>query len=288
MFLLDIFSFSVIIYLVIKIGGNMKKRIISAVVMIIILVPLLIIGKLPFAVLALILGLGSVYELLKLKPKLPMLTKIITFILTGILIIYAYFNKSIFNILTSFDLRILLLVPLILLILLVFINDQKKYNYQDAFYLIGVTIFLGIAFGNLIKIRELGLYIFLYLLSISVMTDTFALFTGMMFGKHKLAPLISPNKTIEGAIGGSLFGTVAGSLIYIFLIKDYQNIFLLILLTLFLSIIGQLGDLVKSSIKRNAGIKDFSNLIPGHGGILDRFDSIIFISLTYIVISSLF
>ncbi len=266
----------------------MKKRIISAVVMIIILVPLLIIGKLPFAVLALILGLGSVYELLKLKPKLPMLTKIITFILTGILIIYAYFNKSIFNILTSFDLRILLLVPLILLILLVFINDQKKYNYQDAFYLIGVTIFLGIAFGNLIKIRELGLYIFLYLLSISVMTDTFALFTGMMFGKHKLAPLISPNKTIEGAIGGSLFGTVAGSLIYIFLIKDYQNIFLLILLTLFLSIIGQLGDLVKSSIKRNAGIKDFSNLIPGHGGILDRFDSIIFISLTYIVISSLF
>ena len=110
----------------------------------------------------------------------------------------------------------------------------------------------------------------------------------MMFGRHKLAPLISPNKTIEGLIGGTLIGTLGGVIFYVLIIKDFQNIFMLILLTLFLSIIGQLGDLVKSSIKRNAGIKDFSNLIPGHGGILDRFDSIIFISLTYIVIVNLF
>lgn len=266
----------------------MKKRIISAIIMIVILVPLVIIGKLPFAILALILGLMSVYELLKLKPKMSIVPKIITYILTAILIIYAYLNHNVLNIFSNFDFRLFIMISLIFLSALVFVNDQKKYNYQDAFYLIGITIFLGIAFGNIIRIRESGLYILLYLLIISIATDTFALFIGMLMGKHKLAPSISPNKTIEGAIGGSLFGTLFASVFYILVIKEYQNVFLLILLTLFLSIAGQLGDLVFSSIKRHEKIKDFSNLIPGHGGILDRFDSIIFISLTYIVIASLF
>ena len=69
---------------------------------------------------------------------------------------------------------------------------------------------------------------------------------------------------------------------------DYQNVYLVIILTLLLTIIGQLGDLIKSSIKRHEGIKDFSNLIPGHGGVLDRLDSIIFVTMTYILISGLF
>ncbi len=270
------------------IGGCMKKRIISAIVMIIILVPLLIIGRLPFMILSLILGCMIIYELLKLKPKLDIRPKIATFILTGLLIIYAYLKGNSFNFIADFDFRLLIFVPLVLLLMLVFINNQKKYNHHDAFYLIGITYFIGFALGNIIKIRELGLYPLLYLILVATMTDTFAYFIGSKFGKHKLAPLISPNKTIEGSVGGSIIGSLIASIFYIFVIKDYRNIFLLIILTIFLSIIGQLGDLVKSSIKRCEGIKDFSNLIPGHGGIFDRFDSIIFISLTYTIIFSLF
>ena len=247
----------------------MKKRIISAIVMLIVLVPLLIIGKLPFMILCLLLGLLSLYELLKLNKNLPNIVKLIAFILVGLLISYSYFNRNILTIYLDYDFRLLVIIMLIYLLMLVFIN-------------------IGIAFGNIIRIRNSSIYILIYLLIISILTDTFALLSGMMFGKHKLAPLISPNKTVEGLIGGTLIGGIGASLFYIFVIKDFSNIFLIILLTFFLSIIGSLGDLVKSSIKRNAGIKDFSNLIPGHGGILDRFDSLIFISLTYVMIINLF
>ena len=128
----------------------------------------------------------------------------------------------------------------------------------------------------------------IYLFLITILTDTFALFIGKSFGKHKLAPLISPNKTIEGAVGGSVVATILASLFYIFVVKDYSSIIIVIVLTFVLSLVGQLGDLIKSSIKRHAGIKDFSNLIPGHGGILDRLDSIIFVMMAYILISNLF
>ena len=266
----------------------MKKRIISAIVMLLILVPLLLIGKLPFMILSLLLGLGSLYELLKLKKNIPNIVKVIAFILVGLLIGYSYFDINILTVYLNYDFRFLVIIMLIYLLMLVFINDQKKYNYMDAFYLIGITLFLGFAFGNIIRIRNSSLLVLIYLLIISILTDTFALLSGMMFGKHKLAPKISPNKTVEGLIGGTLIGTIGASLFYIFVIKDFSNIFLIILLTLFLSLMGSLGDLVKSSIKRNAGIKDFSNLIPGHGGILDRFDSLIFISLTYVIMINLF
>ena len=169
-----------------------------------------------------------------------------------------------------------------------FINNQEKYNYKDAFYLIAITLFVGLSFNNLIHIRYQSLNLLIYLFLITTISDTFALFTGKFLGRHKMVPLISPNKTIEGFIGGCLFGTIIPTIFYIFTIGNYKNILILILLTLVLYIVGQLGDLIKSSIKRYENIKDFSNLIPGHGGIFDRLDSIIFVMMTYILISSLF
>jgi len=260
----------------------MKERIISAIVMLIIFIPILIIGKLPFAITCLILALMAIYELLNFKKNLPILVKSITYILTGILVLINILN------LNSFLGLFLMLVILCYLISLVFINNQDKYNYKDAFYLIGITLFIGFSFQNLIYLRNTNLNILIYLLLTTVATDTFALLVGKCFGKHKLAPEISPNKTIEGSIGGSCFGVVIASLFYIYFIKDYSSLVSVILTTLFLTIIGQLGDLVKSSIKRYEKVKDFSNLIPGHGGILDRFDSIIFVMMAYILISNLF
>lgn len=259
----------------------MKKRIISAIIMSLIFIPLLLIGNLPFVIFVTILGIGAVYELLKLKPNLPFIIKILTYIETIFLILT---DKLKFTNDISLILIIMLLVNLSLL---VFIDDKDKYNYKDAFYLLGLVLFLGLSFRNFIYLRDDSLYILIYLLLITVVTDSFALFTGKLLGKHKLAPNISPNKTIEGSIGGSLFGTISASIFYLLVINN-KYVFLTIITTLLLTIIGQLGDLIKSSIKRYENIKDFSNLIPGHGGIIDRLDSIIFVMMAYILIMRLF
>ena len=112
-------------------------------------------------------------------------------------------------------------------------------------------------------------------------TDVFALFGGMLIGRHKLT-VISPKKTIEGSVVGSIIAVIIGTTYYVTLIGG--NIITIGLITLVLSILGQIGDLFFSLIKRENGIKDYSNLIPGHGGILDRIDSVIFVLITYVYI----
>ena len=102
-----------------------------------------------------------------------------------------------------------------------------------------------------------------------------------MIGKHKLLEVISPNKTWEGFIGGSLVGTFVCTVFYVTVIDPSVQLFSMTLIVLFLSIIGQLVDLFFSAIKRYYNVKDFSNIMPGHGGVLDRLDSIIFVLLTY-------
>ncbi|MBR2033651.1 MAG: phosphatidate cytidylyltransferase [Alphaproteobacteria bacterium] len=113
---------------------------------------------------------------------------------------------------------------------------------------------------------------------IAFLSDTFAYFVGCAIGKHKLAPVISPKKSVEGLVGGVL-GAMAGMLVYGLILNftfDFTvNYGYLLIYGLFGSLAGVFGDLCFSAIKRQTGIKDYSNLIPGHGGILDRFDSMI-------------
>ena len=110
--------------------------------------------------------------------------------------------------------------------------------------------------------------------------DTFAFFSGKLFGKHKLIPEISPNKTVEGSIG-AVVGTVAVFLVYGLIVQFWVglqvNYLSLILLAVLCSIVAQFGDLAASEIKRTCGVKDFGNLIPGHGGLVDRVDSLLFV-----------
>ena len=122
-------------------------------------------------------------------------------------------------------------------------------------------------------------------------SDTCALFAGMLFGKHKLAPVISPKKTIEGAAGGVVGSTVlmviyAAAMNHFFGVE--MSMISAVLIGIFGSILGQIGDLSFSIIKRNYGIKDYSHLLPGHGGILDRFDSVIFVAPVVEVLVRLF
>ena len=160
----------------------------------------------------------------------------------------------------------------------------KKYGIEDIFYLFGSIVFLSAAFNLFIVIREKGLMLTIYLFLITTMTDTFAYIIGSKKGKKKLLPDVSPNKSVEGFIGGLVVGTAVASLFYYFCVAR-ANILLVVFVTMILSIVGQCGDLVFSQIKRYFGIKDYSNLMPGHGGVLDRLDSMIFVLFGYIIIS---
>lgn len=258
----------------------MKKRIISAIVMILLFIPIVLLGGYPYIILFSLLGLLSLKELMDLEKDIPIILKISACFFTLFLILYNYNDKTIDYL---FNTKFFIFIGLFYFIAVVLFNKLKKYNYKDALYLITSIVFIGILFNGFIVVRNIGVNEIIYLFLVSCLTDTFALFTGKYFGKHKLSS-ISPNKTIEGSVGGSLFGSIITTLIYLLLTGFWSNFVIIFLVTLLLSILGQVGDLFFSSIKRSYGIKDFGDLIPGHGGILDRLDSTFFVLLGYIII----
>lgn len=256
----------------------MKKRLITALILLAIFIPLIIIGGFAFEVVCTVLSVLALKELIDLIKKeetIPFFIEILCYFLVGFFVLSA---ESI--------MPYIALVILFLFIPLVFINN-KKYNFDMAIKLFGLTTLIGYAFYNISNIRIVSLDDFIYILLISCFTDTFAYIGGKTLGKRKLASKVSPNKTIEGFIIGTLVGTIIPSIYYIYMIDPGANMFLIFIITLVLSVFGELGDLVFSSIKRRYNIKDFSNIIIGHGGILDRFDSILFISITYVVIKAI-
>lgn len=144
---------------------------------------------------------------------------------------------------------------------------------------LGGSLYLAVAFSSMVLLRDLPQGGLLFLLPFigSWVCDTFAYFTGRLFGKHKLAPLVSPKKTVEGSLGGILFAVLAFLLYgYILSYRGAAPHYLaLALCGLLVSVVSQIGDLALSAIKREYGVKDYSNLFPGHGGVLDRFDSVL-------------
>ena len=191
------------------------------------------------------------------------------------------------SLILSIDYRILSGIFLLFLIPTIFYHDRRLYSVNDAFYMIGGVLFLGISFSLIMLIRNISLNILIYLFLIGIFTDTYAFITGNLIGSKKLLPDISPFKTIEGMIGGVIFGTFVPSMYYITVIDSSHSILSIVFVTLFLSILGIIGDLCFSAIKRYFGKKDFSETIPGHGGILDRFDSTIFILLGFMFFISI-
>ncbi len=264
----------------------MKKRIISAVVAIVILVPLLILGGLWFNVGVCILGIIGFNELLLSREKyksIPILVKIVSMISFILLMYNGCTNNGLFLI----DYKIIIVSILLITLPLLIYEDRNVYDPDDAFYLLGSVLFLGIAFNFLITLRGLSLYYVIYIVLVTTMSDTFAHFFGTQIGKNKLCPTISPNKTIEGMVGGTLFGTFIPTIFFITFVDYSCPIIVVILVSLFLSLVSQFGDLIFSSIKRKYDIKDFGKIMPGHGGVLDRFDSLILVILAFALVESL-
>lgn len=259
----------------------MKQRTISAIVALIIVIPITIIGgdifNLAVYIIAL-LGLKELLDIKESKKEIPLFIKLISITFFTVIIL-SNFDSPILTL--SMDYRIISGMFLAFLTPTVLYHDRDKYSINDAFYLIGGIFFLAISMVLLINIRQSSLSVLIYLILITTITDTFAYITGMLIGKHKLLESISPKKTWEGTIGGTIFGTFVSTVFYVTVINPDMNLIKIIAITLFLSIIGQFGDLVFSAIKRYFNKKDFSNIMPGHGGILDRLDSTIFVLLGF-------
>lgn len=248
----------------------MKKRVISAVVALAIIIPLIALGGIYFKIGMAVLSILSMYEILKLRKELPIFIKVISYVLITLSVIFS-------------DVSLLPIILITMSILLVFF-DKSEYNVNDFTFVTAFLVLLSTVFTYFIYIRNEDVNILIYLLLITILTDTFALFGGKLFGKHKLIEKVSPKKTIEGSIIGSAFGVIIPSIYYIYMVDPGANIFMIVMMTLILSIFGQLGDLVFSKIKRYFNIKDFSNIMPGHGGVLDRIDSITMVVLAYQII----
>ena len=153
---------------------------------------------------------------------------------------------------------------------------HQKVSGPGAFYTVSGVAYPGFLFVLLMRISITPIWRETLLMAALATwaCDAFALFGGMRFGRHKLAPEVSPHKSVEGAVCGAIAAIVIGFLLS-FVLKDYPV--WVCLLTAFLSSsLGQMGDLAESLVKRMIGVKDFSNLIPGHGGMFDRADSLLF------------
>ena len=182
-----------------------------------------------------------------------------------------------------------ILIAAFLALMIAYVMTFPAYRSEQVmaafFSFIYVPVLMSFIYRS--RILPYGIYLYALIFICSSVCDTCALAAGMMFGKHKMAPVLSPKKTIEGAIGG-VAGSAICSVILSFVLKAANPDAVFHVQFLIIGICGALismiGDLAASAIKRNHDIKDYGNLIPGHGGIMDRFDSIIFTApLIYIL-----
>lgn len=244
----------------------MKQRIITAIIAASIFLPIVIYGGWPFFVLTYVLATVGLFELIRMKHiSLFSFPSVVSFLVLW-LFLYPYEHM----------INIWMLIIGFLLLLIYTVISKNAFTFDDAGFMIASLLYVGVGFYSFLQVREAGLSYIFYALFLIWATDSGAYFIGRAFGKRKLWEHISPNKTVEGAIGGVLCALLAVS-VYEWLSPFAPSFLLLLIATVVLSIFGQLGDLVESAFKRHYGVKDSGAILPGHGGILDRFDSLLFI-----------
>lgn len=265
----------------------MKQRIITAIVLLIVAIPVCVLsGTVVFPIVMAFIGFMGIYEMLGCMKTRD--NALVSAPLYGIAIL-APFAVRYFGDFIKENAHIVVLVLLVyalyLLGLWVFSyekNQEIDMNPILASTLIGLYI-IG-ATSSILIVRDLpfGEYYWYFIFIGAWVTDTFAYFTGMLFGKHKLIPNVSPKKTVEGSIGGTIFCIVFfigfGAIVNHFTNSDISLV-LVAFAGLVSAIVSQIGDLSMSVIKRTYGIKDYGKIFPGHGGVLDRFDSILAVAV---------
>lgn len=291
----------------------MKVRIITGFCMGLVGIPLLIFAPVEvFIGLSLLLSIVATYELIRMfdsknEVKMSFISKATIYTLVLYenisLSLTWYFVKKGHEMAIGPILTISLFAMMLVMgSLLVF---DKTIDSNNGSKMLLTVNYVGIGFASVPILMLYGRGLLVYVIIVAAFTDIFAYFFGVALGtkiiKRRPAPVISPKKSFEGCIAGAIFGTVFGVLVFIFyneLFTDGGTLFInicfienkgleitvIIILTLFTSIVGQIGDLVASKLKRDNDIKDYGKIFPGHGGVMDRFDSTIFISVFLIMV----
>ena len=261
-----------------KAGNSNLTRISSALIGFPLVVLIMIIGNIHvISVSMAIIALLSMSEYLNAVSKKANPVKWVSYLSCGLISLLGLLPAGLYaNV-------ILIAIPTILLLLfLQVIVTEMKTNFNDLVYTFVGIIYIAFCVGSMAMVRNLenGKILIWYIFWAGWATDVFAYSIGRRFGKHKFSK-VSPKKSIEGCVAGTI-GAIIVALVYTYFINTYSAVqysyINISIISLILSLVGQVGDFAASTIKRYVEIKDYGNLIPGHGGMLDRIDSIMFIA----------
>ncbi|MBW9212041.1 MULTISPECIES: phosphatidate cytidylyltransferase [Terrabacteria group] len=247
--------------------NTLIKKTMWAIVLALIVMPPLLMGGHYVVVLETLIALASAYEIACLGDKDYLILN--TAVNFGFMILMGM-APTLFR---------MMVIGGFLFLYFLFALTISNYTIEKTVYSFSMSLLVGLAIEGLHSIyRSSGTFgprMMMFVFFACYACDSFAYICGFFFGKHKLAPKISPKKTWEGAIGGYLFGVAFAYVYSLIFLTDVKS-WWLILVSLVLPFVAQIGDLSLSNVKRHFGIKDFSHLIPYHGGILDRIDSLVF------------
>ena len=260
----------------------MKTRVISGIFLVAIALVVFIIGGPVVGLVAMLLSICGVFEMCRvyeIEKHTPAVVAYIWTVLYYITLIFGEFKVGGFPLLR---LTLPIMITFLLAILVVYVFKFPKYHDREIMATFMSFFYVSVMLSYLYQVRILpdgGYFVVLIFLS-SWGNDTLAYCTGMLFGKHKMSPKLSPKKSVEGLIGGiigaGLLGAIYGFGFNMF-VRPIDNLPLLLFVICAVGAIpAVIGDLAASAIKRNNEVKDYGKLIPGHGGVMDRFDSMIF------------
>ena len=257
-----------------------RTRVISSVVLVILALVTILGGGYLLAATLLFLALVAYRELMKACKLGGEGKKFSALEINGYIGILAYYLVMVF---VPDRIYLFLTVVLILIgFMFIYVFSFPKYHSDQIMSAFFCVAYAPVMLSFIYLVRELpyGVYTVWMIFISSWICDTCAYLTGICIGKHKLAPILSPKKSIEGAIGGILGSAIVGALYGYFIVESVvveQSItWIFVVISAAGAVISQVGDLAASAIKRNQEIKDYGKLIPGHGGVMDRFDSVIF------------
>ena len=302
---------------------SMKTRIITGIIMALIAIPGVILGDWFFMAMVVFLVAVGLWEIIRTSgKKYPFYVIALMYIFTFSFVLWTFFQESnavqksaatyIDGHFLMYDVRISTMGVGFLISILFFISIlTPKVDTHDVFYLFTMSLFLGFAAQSLLFLRfcpeaiasdefsynnrYATCLLFFFVIAGAMLNDICAYFVGVLFGKHKMAPRVSPKKTWEGFFGGLILSaglTVGYALICDLIfhtpilkgVLDAEHWYYIVIVSLCLGFASVLGDLMFSMIKRNYGIKDFGRIFPGHGGVLDRFDSVLMTAMLATII----